>query len=585
MYCKRPNHYFFAYISAVNQRPLKMKKAFVPLIVIIMTAMISCRETGKADLVIVNGKVLTIDDARPMAEAVAMKGEFIIAVGSTRSVSKMIEEGVTQVIDAGGKLVIPGFNDAHAHFGPLNPDYIELRYITDPNIITEKVREQVAKSKPGELIRGGHWEHEMFTTREWPTKELIDAVSPDNPVALSRTDGHSVLVNSYVIKNSGITKDTPDPFGGEIMRDPVTGEPNGIFKESAMDLLRYGAVRVERTPEEEAERTRTGYLLALRMARELGVTSIQIPGNASWQMYENLMAEGELTSRIDIGAVLTSDVERLTRYRELAGKYPAEGNWLRFGYLKDFMDGTLGSGTAMMFEPFNDEPDKIGLPQITYEELEKRILTADSMGFQIGIHAIGPKANNWILNACEKAIEKNGRRDSRHRIEHAQILIESDIPRFAQLGVIPSMQPTHCITDKRFIVKRIGEDRARWSYTWRSLLDAGAVLAFGTDYSVEPLNPMEGLYAAVTRKDRMGEDGDGWIPEEKLTMEEAIKYYTWGAAYSQFMEERKGILKPGYLADIVITDKDLLTIPENEIMQTKVVYTITGGKVVHKLGQ
>lgn len=550
-----------------------------------MVAMNSCSESQKADMVILNGKVLTIDENRPYAEAVAIKGEYIIAVGTGKSVSKYIEEGVTEVIDAGGKLVIPGFNDAHAHFGPVNPDYVELRYITDPAVITEKVREQVAKSKPGELIRGGHWEHEMFTTREWPTKELIDAVSPNNPVALSRTDGHSVLVNSYVIRNSGITKDTPDPFGGEIMRDPVTGEPNGIFKETAKGLLKYGAVRVERTPEEEAERTRQGYLLALKEARELGITSIQIPGSASWEMYDQLMAEGELTSRIDIGAVLTHNVDRLLRYKELAEKYPAEGNWIRFGYLKDFMDGTLGSTTAMFFEPYSDEPDKDGLAMVPYEEMEKRILTADSMGFQIGIHAIGPKANNWILNICEKAIEKNGRRDSRHRLEHAQILIESDIPRFAELGVIPSMQPTHCITDKRFIVKRIGEERARWSYTWRSLLDAGAMLAFGTDYSVEPLNPMEGLYAAVSRKDRMGEDGDGWIPEEKLTMEEAIKYYTMGAAYSQFMEDRKGILKPGYLADIVITDRDLLTIPEEEIMKTKVVYTITGGKVVHKLEQ
>jgi len=560
-----------------------MNKIALALIVMMTASLISCKQTEKADMVIINGKVLTIDNDNPYAEAVAIKGEFIIAVGTNKSVKKLIEDGKTEVIDAGGKLVIPGFNDAHAHFGPVNPDYIELRYITDPNIITEKVREQVAKSKPGEMIRGGHWEHEMFTNKEWPTKDLIDAVSPNNPVALSRTDGHSVLVNSYVIKNSGITKNTPDPFGGEIVRDPVTGEPTGIFKEAAMDLLKYGAVRVERTPEEEKERSVTGYKLALKQARELGITSIQIPGPADWNMYENLMAEGELTTRLDIGAVLTADVQRLNRYKEIQAKYPAEGNWLRFGYLKDFMDGTLGSGTAMMFEPFNDEPDKIGLPQITYEELEKRVLAADSMGFQIGIHAIGPKANNWILNACETAIAKNGKRDSRHRIEHAQILIESDIPRFAGLGVIPSMQPTHCITDKRFIVKRIGEDRARWSYTWKSLINAGSILAFGTDYSVEPLNPMEGLYAAVTRKDSMGEEGEGWIPEEKLTMEEAIKYYTWGAAYSQFMEGRKGMLKTGYLADIAITDRDLLTVPENEIMKTGIAYTITGGKVVYQM--
>ena len=420
----------------------------------------------------------------------------------------------------------------------------------------------------------------MFINKEWPTKELLDEVSPDNPVALSRADGHSVLVNSYVIEKSGITKDAPDPFGGEIQRDPVTGEPTGIFKESAKRLLKYGAVPVERTEQEEAEREWTGYLMALEMARELGVTSIQIPGRADWSMYEELQKEGELTSRIDIGGSLTDDEEQLMLYQEQREKYPPENTWLRFGYLKGFMDGTLGSGTALMFEPFSDEPDKSGLPQMTYDELETQVLAADAAGFQIGIHAIGTKANNWILNAYEKAQEMNGVRDSRHRSEHAQLLIQEDIPRFASLGVIASMQPTHCITDKRFCEKRIGIERSKGAYTWHSLLDAGARIAFGTDYSVEPLNPMEGLYAAVTRKDRLGEEGEGWFPQEKLTMEEAIKLYTLGSSYSQFMEDRKGMIKPGYLADIVITDKDLMTIPESEIMKTTVDYTIVGGKIV-----
>ncbi|MEZ5010783.1 MAG: amidohydrolase [Bacteroidales bacterium] len=391
------------------------------------------------------------------------------------------------------------------------------------------------------MILGGHWEHEMFTNRQWRTKELIDAVSPDNPVMLRRTDGHSVLVNSFVLRNSGITKNTPDPFGGEIQKDPVTGEPTGILKESAMRLLKYGAVEVERTPEEMAARELEGYLLALEDARELGITSIQIPGPADWDMYINLMAEGKLTCRLDIGAVLTDDSLRLAAYSEMRDSFPAEGDWLRFGYLKGFMDGTLGSATALMFEPFEDEPDKTGLPQMTYEELESKVVAADAAGFQIGIHAIGTKANNWILNAYQKAAEANGTRDSRHRSEHAQILTEQDIPRFAQLGVIASMQPTHCITDKRFCEKRIGLERSRGAYAWRSLLASGAKIAFGTDYSVEPLNPMEGLYAAVTRKDRLGEEGDGWFPEEKLTMEEAIELYTLGASYAQFMERGKAL--------------------------------------------
>lgn len=545
----------------------------------------SCNMKEKADLVIINGKVLTIDKDNPMAEAIAVRGEKIIEVGTTRMISRLIDNDLTKVIDAGGRLVIPGFNDAHVHFGPLDPDYIELRYTTDPSVITEKVKAQVARSKPGEAIRGGHWEHEMFIDRKWPSKELIDAVSPDNPVILSRADGHSVLVNSYVLKQSGITKSTPDPFGGEIQKDPVTGEPTGILKETAENLIRTVASKTQRTPEEEAERTWQGYLLAMKEARELGVTSIQVPGTADFSAYERMQKEGLLTSRIDIGGSLTGDPAMLGNYMDLAKEYPARGNWIRFGYLKAFIDGTIGSGTALMFEPFADNPESSGLAMMSYEEFEKMVVAADKSGFQIGVHSIGDKGNNWTLNAYEKALSLNGRRDSRHRDEHTQTLQLSDIPRFAELGVIASMQPTHCISDKKFYEKRIGIERCRGAYAWRSLLDSGAMLAFGTDYQVEPLNPMEGLYAAVTRKERLGEEGEGWFPEQKLTMEEAIKYYTLGSAYAQFMDDRKGMIRKGYLADIVITDKDLLTIPEDEIMKTRVDYTITGGKVVYSSGK
>lgn len=537
-------------------------------------------EGDTADLVIINAKIVTIDKENPRAEAVAFIGESIVDVTTNKAIEKYIEEGKTKVIDAGGKLVVPGFNDAHAHFAPVNLDYVELRYITDPTIITEKVREKVEQSRPGELIRGGHWEHEMFTDKQWPAKELIDPVSPDNPVVLSRADGHSVLVNSYVLKNSGITKDTPDPYGGEIQRDPATGEPTGIFKESAQQLIKIGAMPVQRTEEEKKQRTMEGWQAAFKMAAELGVTSIQHPGGGDAELYSELKDKGELTCRMDVAGRLTADKEELAKYDELRINYPQEGNWIRFGYLKGFMDGTLGSATMMVYEPFLDEPDKTGLPQMSYEELEQKVLACDRMGFQIGIHAIGPKANTWILNAYEKAAEVNGSRDSRHRSEHAQILIEKDIPRFAELGVVASMQPTHCITDKRFCEKRIGKERSKYAYAWRSLLDSGAKIAFGTDYSVEPLNPMEGLYAAVTRKDRMGEEGDGWFPEQKLTMEEAIELYTLGSAYAQFMENRKGMIKKGYLGDVVIVNQDLMTIPEEEIMKTRVDYTIVGGKVV-----
>jgi predicted amidohydrolase YtcJ len=562
-----------------------MKRIIVSISIITMMLTSSCEQKEKADLVIINGKVLTINQENPSAEAIAVKGETIFAVGSVSKIRSYIDKGKTEVIDAAGRLVIPGFNDAHVHFGPLDPDYIELRYTTDPSVITEKVKAQVARVKPGELIQGGHWEHEMFTDRKWPSKELIDKVSPDNPVILSRADGHSVLVNSFVLKKSGITKNTPNPFGGEIQKDPVTGEPTGILKETAENLIKTGEVKSERTPEEEEARTWKGYLLALKEAREYGVTSLQIPGKADFAAYEKLQKEGQLTCRIDMGEFLTSDSSALEKFITEKQKYPRDSDWIRFGYLKAFMDGTIGSGTALMFKPFADNPESSGLAMMPYEEFEKMVIKADKMGFQTGVHAIGDKANFWVLNAYEKAQQVDGKRDSRHRIEHAQTLQESDIPRFAQLGVIASMQPTHCITDKRFYEKRVGLERCKEAYAWRSLLNTGAMLAFGTDYPVEPLNPMEGLYAAVTRKDRHGEEGEGWFPEQKLTMEEAIKFYTWGSAYAQFMENRKGMIKPGYLADIVITDKDLLTIPENEIMKTKVDYTIVGGKVVYASGR
>src|SRR5450759_1196508 len=399
-----------------------MKNLIISLSIIIMTITCSCTQKVKADLVIINAKVITIDIDNPTSEAIAIKGENIIAVGTTSEISRLIRRGITTVTDAKGRLVIPGFNDAHVHFGPLDPDYIELRYTTDPSVITKRVKAQVVRSKPGELIKGGHWEHEMFSTRQWPTKELLDKVSPDNPVMLSRADGHSILVNSFVLKASGITKNTPNPFGGEIQKDPVTGEPTGIIKENAESMIKTGEVKPVRTAEEETVRVWKGYLLALKEARELGVTSVQVPGAADFEAYEKLQRDGELTSRIDIGKSLTSDTILLKNYLELEKKYPKENNWIRFGYLKAFIDGTIGSGTALMFEPFTDNPSTSGLSMMPYSEFENIVVTADKYGFQIVVHAIGDKGNNWTLNAFEKAEQVNGKRDSRHRDEHAQTL-------------------------------------------------------------------------------------------------------------------------------------------------------------------
>lgn len=564
---------------------MRIKYILMILIPAFVLATAGCRQKDEivpADLVIKNAKVITIDKDKPRAEAIAFKGERIIAVTTNKEIDRFIDNNGTEVIDARSRLVVPGFNDAHAHFGGIDPDYIDLRYITDPHIITAKVKEKVASAKPGEIVRGGRWEHEMFVDKKWPTKELIDPVSPNNPVVLSRADGHSVLVNSYVLRQSGITRDTPDPPGGEIQKDEVTGEPSGIIKELARRLLKYGNVEEEKTPEEEEARRLREWQAAFDMAARLGVTTVQLPpGN--FEMFQKFRDMGKLTLRAYVGQRLDGLTdEMLQKYDELRKKYPLEDDWIRFGFLKGHIDGTLGSGTALFFEPFEDDPEKSGLPFQTYEELERIIVEADRMGFQVAIHAIGSKGNHLTLNAIEKARELNGTRDSRHRSEHAQVLIDGDIPRFAELGVIASMQPTHCITDKRFAEKRIGLERCRGAYAWRRLLDAGARIAFGTDYGVEPLDPLEGLYAAVTRKDRAGEPGDGWFPDQKLAMEEAIELYTLGSAYAEFMDDRKGMIKKNYLGDVVIFDSDLMTIPEDRIMSSKVDYTIVGGKVVYK---
>jgi len=540
---------------------------------------------SKADLVITNANVLTIDKNLPYAEAVAVRGEKILAVGSNSEVGKYIKSGSTVVFDAGGRLLIPGFNDAHIHFtsGGRSMMNLDFRYVHDVETIRRMVAEKVKQAKPGELIVGGGWEHETFPDKKWPTKEVLDSVAPDNPVILSRADGHSVWVNSYIIERSGITGETPNPPNGTIMKDPVTGEPTGIFKEGARRLLKVENA-VELTPEEKEARDDQALELALEAARRTGVTSIQ-QLNGEYERFLRFQEADKLTVRVTFNMALPSKEEELANLDEIRRRFPPDNDWIRLGYLKIFIDGTLGSGTALMFAPFEDDSETSGLPMMPYEEFERRIIAADSMGFQTGTHAIGDKGNHWVLNAVEKAMEVNGKRDHRHRSEHAQILTDEDIPRFSALGVIASMQPTHCITDKRFAEKRIGLERCRGAYAWQRLLQSGTHIAFGTDWAVEPIDPLEGLYAAVTRKDRAGESGDGWFPDQKLSMEKAIELYTLGSAYAEFMENRKGILKPGYLADMVILNRDLTTIPPDQIMSSKVDVTIVGGKIVFERGK
>jgi predicted amidohydrolase YtcJ len=535
-------------------------------------------------LVIRNANIVTLDHERPRARSIAVKKGVIVDLGTDNDIERYIHEGTTQVIDARGRLVIPGLNDTHTHFRGIDLDYVDLRYITDPGEITRLVAARVADTKPGELIRGGRWDHELFPGAKWPTKEILDSVSPDNPVVLNRVDGHSVLVNSYVIRRSGITRDTPDPSGGQIVKDPETGEPTGIFKEAASHLLDTGGVPIERAPEEAQARRLESWEKAFEMAASLGVTTVQLAGSDSevFEMLDHFWSRNELTLRIYLNGKLTANEDEITTYLELARRYPREEDWIRFGYLKGYIDGTLSSATALLFEPFSDDPDKTGLPQMSYEELEKRVIAADKSGFQIGIHAIGDKANHWVLNAYETAMEVNGERERRHRIEHASILTMADIPRFAHLGVIASTQAVFVRTDNLYAEKRLGRERSKGVYAWRRLLDAGAHVAFGTDYPVEPLDPREGLYAAVTRKNRKGLPESGWFPDQILDIEEAIRLYTWEPAYAEFMEDRKGMLKEDYLADLAVYDRDLLNVAPEEILEARVDYTIVGGKIVYQ---
>ena len=547
---------------------------FVPM----MCLMLNCgaKATEPADLVLTGGTVFTADSIHSLTEAVAVRGNRIVAVGSTEKISSYIKSGETKVIELNGAFVTPGFNDSHCHLLGVGEalESVKLAGVTSWEEFCRLVSERVHQAKPGELIKGMGWDQTLIDDGDyWPTKEMIDSISPNNPVLLRRVDGHSVLVNSYLLKESGVTSKTPEPQGGEIVRD-VDGNPTGIFKENAMRLI--GTEQYEASDDLEVQERR--YILVLEQMASVGLTSCNHMGGNP-KVIEKLAREGKLTARVTFSPMLTADIQKLIEYKALKAaweQYP----YLQFGFLKAFMDGTLGSATAALFKPYNDNPTTSGRLVQSVEDITEKILVADKRGFQIAVHAIGTRANRIVLDAYQKAMIENGSRDSRHRIEHSQILTAPDIKRFKELNVIASMQPTHCITDKSYAESRLGKERCRYAYAWRSLLDTGAVVAFGSDAPVEPLDPLEGLYAAVTRKDRIGEDGPGWIPQEKLTMTEAIELYTVAPAYAEFQENEKGRIIPGMLADMAVFDRNLLEAGENEIMSAKLLYTIFDGKVI-----
>lgn len=523
----------------------------------------------------INGKVYTVNDKQPLAEAVVTEGNKIIFVGSDDEAQKFINTS-TEVIDLNGKLMLPGFIDNHVHFitGGFYLLGIDLR---PANSIAEfkSILKDYASKHPGKWITGGYWNHENWEVKDLPTKEMIDEVVPDQPVFVERLDGHMGVANSFALKLAGITKDTETPEGGLIVKDPLTGEPTGVLKDNAMNLI-YRII-----PEPTDEENYEALLTALEEAKRLGITSVHdITFPDALKAFERARAEEKLTCRIYTRWPI-ADYNYLVE-KNIKASYGDE--LIKMGSLKAFADGSLGSSTAWFFEKYNQDTTTYGLPMdiITDGNMEKWCLDADKNGLQLSVHAIGDRANSYMLDLFEKIMKANPKWDRRFRIEHSQHVRFQDIPRFAELGVIASVQPYHCIDDGVWAEKRIGPERIKYTYPFKSFLEAGVKLCFGTDWYVAPLNPMLGLYAAVTRRTLDDKNPDGWIPEQKISIEDAIKCYTMNSAYAAFEENIKGSIEVGKLADLIVLSDDILTINPVKIKDAEVVMTIFEGKVIYK---
>jgi predicted amidohydrolase YtcJ len=528
-----------------------------------------------ADLIITHANVWTGDNAHPKAEAVAVLGDRIVAVGSNAEVLLWRGQG-TKLIDAGGKLLLPGFNDSHVHFieGGRQLDSVQLNDATSTDELVRRVSEQAKKTPKGEWILGGDWDETKWTPPNLPTRQMIDPVTPDNPVLISRYDGHSVLANSIALQLAGITSKTPDPPGGTIVRD-AEGNPTGDLKDAAMDL----ADKVV-PPLSHDQRMRAAKR-ALEHAASLGVTSVQhmVADYGDIAVYGELLQNGELTTRIYAAPLITGVDDQA----KIGIRHAFGGPYLRIGAVKAFADGSLGSRTAYFFESFSDEPNNHGLLSDEMQPLSlmrDRMMKADAAGIQICTHAIGDQAISMILDLYTDVVKAHHGAERRFRIEHAQHMAEKDFARFAQLDVIASVQPYHAIDDGRWAEARIGHDRASRTYAFRTFLNHGVHLAFGTDWDVAPLNPLLGVYAAVTRATLDGKNPNGWFPEQKLSVAEAVNAYTMGSAYAEFQEKEKGSIEPGKLADMVLLSDDIFSIDPVKIRDVKVLKTLVGGKVI-----
>ena len=528
-----------------------------------------------ADLIITNARIWTVDKTRPNAQAVAVLRDRIVAVGSNAEIEDW-RGSRTQVIDAAGRLLLPGFNDAHIHFvtGGMQLDSVQLTDATSKEEFARRIGERAKTTPRGEWILNGDWDETNWNPPVLPTKELIDPLTPDTPVFVSRHDGHMVLANSLALKLAGITAQTPDLPGGVIVRD-AQGNPTGALKDAAMDMAARAIPPLSHNQRlHAAER-------AMNHALSLGLTSVQNmnPDYADIAVYNEMLDRGELNIRIYAAPLITGvdDQAKIGIRRGFGGPF------LRIGAVKAFADGSLGSHTAYFFDPYLDEPNSRGLLSDEMQPISlmrDRMMKADAAGIQICTHAIGDEAISTILDLYAEIATEHGEADRRFRIEHAQHMAAKDFDRFAQLHVIASVQPYQAIDDGRWAEERIGHDRASRTYAFRTFLNHGVRLAFGTDWDVVPLDPMQTLYAAVTRATLDGKNPNGWFPEQRLTVAEAVEAYTMGSAYAEFQEKEKGSITPGKLADMVLLDHDIFNIPPQTIRDTKVVKTFVGGKLV-----
>ncbi|MEO6391616.1 MAG: amidohydrolase [Pyrinomonadaceae bacterium] len=557
----------------------------------------------RVKLVLFNGKVFTGDPAGTMAQAVAVEGDRIVAVGTTAEIRGRFAG--TREVDLQGRLLTAGFNDAHLHFmnGGRALMIVDLLGAKTVQEVQRRLAAKVKETAPGLWIIGRSWDHTLWGGN-WPTRQDLDAVSPNNPVALTRVDGHVLWANSLAIQKAGVTRATKTPEGGELLFD-AAGEPTGIFKETAQRLI--ASAIPNPTPEQlmqYAER-------ALQEARRYGITSIQDnSGYETTKIYAELWRENKLTVRVAEWQAFDDTIPEIKRQRAEFAALKINPFRIRLTSLKGYVDGTLGSRTAAMLAPFSDDPHNSGIPRKTPEELTRMIVERDAAGFQICLHAIGDRANRMALDGFEAAARTHGigslskgqpitqieyndpstgrvavSYPYRHRIEHAQVIAPTDFARFRDLGVIASMQPSHAISDKRWAQERLGEYRVQGAYAWHMMRSFGVHVPFGTDWPVEPINPYLGLYAAVTRQSTEGDPAGGWWPQERITIADAIRCYTAESAYASFEEKDKGQIAVGMLADLTVHSRDLLTIGPEEILKTEAAMTILGGDVVYEAGK